>query len=79
MSKYTGRPQRDPLTGNISKHQHWWLKRDPLTGNVYGSELSMYVRYHGLSLAEAEAVMTEVSSYAARDRVFSRIVTPRVD
>ena len=52
---------------------------DPLTGNRYDSELSMYMRYHGLTQSEAAEVLAEVSSHANRDRVFSRIVTPRVD
>lgn len=45
------------------------MKTDKLTGNSWESERNMYVRYHGLTTEQAEALL-ECDTYADRDRMF---------
>lgn len=47
---------------------------DPLTGNSYDKEVSMYMRYHGLSEGDARRVVDVVSSHLDREAAFSSII-----
>jgi len=46
---------------------------DELTGATYEKELTMYIRYHGLSHDEATRVMSK-TTHTERDEEFSAIV-----
>lgn len=45
-------------------------RKDNLTGNSYFSELTMYMRYHGLTEDQARKVL-ERQTHAARDAEFN--------
>ena len=51
---------------------------DPVTGNDYAREHAMYVRYHGLSDADATRVMS-ASTYGERDAIFWAITRSVID
>jgi len=52
-------------------------KQDPLTQGDYHTELTMYVRFHGLSVEEAVEVMRVTTSHADRDNKFAEIISAK--